>query len=412
MNQGNRFWSFFTGLIFFIGTVSPLLAQVDMDRIEQDVYILSDDKMMGRETGTIGEKRAARYIAYRFEEIGLKSPEGQDNYYHKFEAKTMANPHREESSRKTIRGRNVLGFYDAGVERTIVVGAHYDHLGMGGSGSLDTGDPEVHNGADDNASGVAALFGLAEMTVDNELPANILFIAFSGEENGLLGSKSYTRNPALPLDRVDAMFNMDMIGRLDEDRGLALYGVGTSPYWGETLPTCIPSDLPIKKTKSGVGPSDHTSFYLEDIPVLHFFTGQHEDYHKPTDDPDKLNYKGLEEVIDIVYCFLEKTARQDDIAFIETKNERSNSTPGFSVTLGVMPDYLFDGEGMRIDAVQGDGPASAAGLQDGDVVVQLGDIDVTGMQSYMKALSKFEEGDKTTVVVRREGEEHTYDIQF
>jgi C-terminal processing protease CtpA/Prc len=199
------------------------------------------------------------------------------------------------------------------------------------------------------------------------------------------------------------MINMDMIGRLDTARGLAVHGTGTAPMWSGVLDIANQDSIELIKKESGVGPSDHTSFYLQDIPVLHFFTGQHDDYHKPGDDPEKVNYEGIYEIVQLIRRLVVDLDDEEKLTFIKTKNESEN-TPRFSVTLGVVPDYLFDGEGMRIDGVSEDKPAQKAGMQKGDIVVQLGDSTVTDMMSYMRALSVFEKGDQTRVKFKR-GEE-------
>ncbi|MEP7169027.1 MAG: M20/M25/M40 family metallo-hydrolase, partial [Bacteroidota bacterium] len=189
-------------------------------------------------------------------------------------------------------GHNIIGYIDNKAINTIVIGAHYDHLGYGGEGSLYRGAPTIHNGADDNASGDAALIELARILKNsNDKSNNYLFIAFSGEEKGLLGSNYFVKHPTIDLKKVDYMINMDMVGRMKKDEHtLQVLGVGTSPEWKEVVEKINIDSVKIKEAESGVGPSDHTSFYLADIPVLHFFTGSHEDYHKPSDDEDKINY--------------------------------------------------------------------------------------------------------------------------
>ena len=192
---------------------------------------------------------------------------------------------------------------------------------------------------------------------------------------------------------------MDMVGRLKADSTLAVYGTGTSPIFKQVI-TASNDKFKLIEKESGVGPSDHTSFYLNDVPVLHFFTGQHEDYHKPSDDFDKLNYEGMETISNYIYDIISDLDDNGELAFRKTKNE-SDNTPRFKVTLGVVPDYMFDGKGMRIDGVSEDRPAQKAGLKKGDVVIQLGDIEVKDMMGYMKALSQFEKGQTTTVKVQR-----------
>jgi hypothetical protein len=296
-------------------------------------------------------------------------------------------------------------------EELVIIGAHYDHLGMGDFSSLHRGSPEVHNGADDNASGVAAMIHLAQKLQNQTLNRDILLIGFSGEEKGLWGSNYFTKNPTVDLSKANFMINMDMIGRLDPDRGLAVNGVGTSPLWDDVLSTVNTDSVKLVTTESGVGPSDHTSFYLQDIPVLHFFTGQHEDYHKPGDDVEKINVEGVLYIAGMIENMVVMTDGEGKMAFSKTKDQ-SNDSPRFTVTLGVIPDYLFDGEGMRIDGVSEDKPAQKAGILKGDIVIQLGDSTVTDMMSYMRALSAFQEGDATQVTVDRDGERMTMDIQF
>ncbi len=310
-----------------------------------------------------------------------------------------------ELKKVSATGNNVIGFIDKQAPATVVIGAHYDHLGYGHSGSLYRGEPAIHNGADDNASGTAALIELGRTLLSEKDGPNYLFIAFSGEEKGLLGSNYFVKHPTIDLATVNYMMNMDMVGRLDSaDRTLQLMGTGTSPAWEEIISSVNIDSVEIKRTESGVGPSDHTSFYLKDIPVLHFFTGSHPDYHKPTDDEDKINYDGQVSVMRIMLDIIRQANSRGGLAFTKTKDSDNKAVPRFKVTLGVVPDYAFDGEGMRIDGVSDGKPASKAGLKAGDVVVQLGRYGVKDMFSYMEALSKFKAGDETIVKVKR-GEE-------
>jgi C-terminal processing protease CtpA/Prc len=203
---------------------------------------------------------------------------------------------------------------------------------------------------------------------------------------------------------------MDMVGRLKADSTLAVYGVGTSPVFKQVI-EATNHTFKIIENESGVGPSDHTSFYLDDIPVLHFFTGQHEDYHKPSDDSDKVNYKGMELISTYIYDIITDLDDNGKLTFTKTKNE-SEETPRFKVGLGVIPDYLYDGKGMRIDGVSEDKPAIKAGLKKGDVVVKMGDSTIVDMMGYMRALSVFKEGDKTKVKVLRDGKEVEVEVEF
>ncbi|MCB0474721.1 MAG: DUF4910 domain-containing protein, partial [Flavobacteriaceae bacterium] len=337
---------------------------------KDDISYLADDKLEGRETGTAGEKAAAAYIADRFKFIGLK-PRGTDGYFQEFTFRPKTDPHSavnytDEKSDSTITGTNIVGYIDNKAPTTVIIGAHYDHLGYGGegSGSLYRGaEKQIHNGADDNASGVAMMLNLAQRLKNADKNNNYLFLSFSGEEIGLLGSNYFVKHSTVALDSVNYMINMDMVGRLKADSTLAVYGVGTSPVFKKVLEEQNKEFKLIEK-ESGVGPSDHTSFYLVDLPVLHFFTGQHEDYHRPSDDWDKINYTGMQEVSDYIFDIITDLNDDGKLAFTKTKNE-SDETPRFKVTLGVVPDYLFDGKGMRIDGVSEDKPAQKAGLQKG-----------------------------------------------
>ena len=321
-----------------------------------------------------------------------------------------------------VVGRNVLGA-SAALEDTTrrwgVIGCHHDHLGWGDENSLwrgvAEGDSAMHPGADDNASGVAVLLELASRhSVVSLTDHPLLFASFSGEEKGLWGSNHYTDEPSVAMEHVDWMINFDMVGRLRGDT-LAVYGNGTSPVWDSILETCNEADgagFELVLSESGVGPSDHTSFYLEDIPVLHFFTGQHEDYHKPTDTADKLNYEGMVRIADYAACIIRELGVEDSIPFTKTKDSSNEDTPRFKVTLGVVPDYLYSGIGMRIDGVSDGRPASLSGLRKGDVVVRIGDLEVVDMMGYMEGLSKFEEGQTTEVEVLRGGDSHVVSVTW
>lgn len=387
---------------------------VEKSNIKEDVSFLADDSLEGRQTGTEGEKKAAKYIANRFKELGLKA-KGTANFYQEFSFSPKTDPHTEVTFVKnedgTITGRNVIGYINNDAQNTIIIGAHYDHLGYGGDGSLFRDSIKaIHNGADDNASGTAVMIDLARKLRNTNTNNNYLFIAFSGEEMGLLGSNYFVKNPTINIKAVSYMINMDMVGRLKKDSALAVYGTGTSPMFKQVL-KAHNTKFKLIENESGVGPSDHTSFYLANIPVLHFFTGQHEDYHKPGDDADKLNYQGMETISEYIFDIISDLDDNGKLAFRKTKNE-SESTPRFKVGLGVIPDYLFDGKGMRIDGISEGRPAENGGLLKGDIVIQLGDSIVSDMMSYMRALSVFDKGDKTTVMVKRGNKEVSAVIAF
>ena len=314
---------------------------------------------------------------------------------------------------KKRTGHNVIGYLDNGASNTIVIGAHYDHLGYGEDhNSLWTGKAEIHNGADDNASGIALVVELAKLLKNSKLKNNnYLFICFSGEELGLFGSKYFTEHPTIPIENINYMINCDMVGRLnDSSPTITIGGLGTSPVWGKILPAKTKS-LSVKFDSSGIGPSDHTSFYLKNIPVLFFFTGTHKDYHKPTDDVDKINFTGEFRIIQYILNIIKETNDIGKIAFSKTREPQMGGAR-FTVSLGIMPDYTFSGEGVRADGIIDGKIAARVGMHAGDVITKLGDFKVSDINTYMTALSKYKKGDATKVTVQRAEEELIFDIVF
>lgn len=393
-------------MVSFLPIVNSQLA----NDFKQHISYLADDKLKGRYTGSAGEKLAADYIVKQFQSEGIYSVNGKPSakkYLQRFVYHMNV-----DSVRKKVKGNNVIAFIDNKAEYTIVLGAHYDHLGMGDSKhSTYRGEPAVHNGADDNASGVAMIIELAQrLKSSGYTKNNYLIIAFSGEELGLFGSKWYVTHPLVDTSKINYMLNFDMVGRVDSNK-ILVSGVGTSPLWKEAMKN-IQSPLHVKTSESGIGPSDHTSFYLQNIPVLHFFSGQHKDYHKPSDDEEKINYRGMEAIFDYVMNLIAVLDSKGKIAFTKTKDDEHEKAPKFTVTMGVMPDYTYEGKGMRIDGVTEGKPAAKAGLKQGDVIIQLGDLLITDMMSYMKALAAFKKGDTTTVKFKRGNEEMVKEVQF
>jgi hypothetical protein len=390
--------------------------QIEAIKVKTHISFLASDDLNGRGTGTADEKKAAEYIAKQFAEIKLQPKGEKGTYLQGYEFTEPANPHATtDTAGKKRTLTNVIGFLDNGAKQTIVIGGHYDHLGLGHDGnSLDANPKEkIHNGADDNASGTAGVIELARYYSNNNKKElyNFLFICFSGEELGLFGSKQYCENPVVPLTDVNMMINMDMIGRLEPtSRKLMIYGVGTAPEFVNLIAS-IKTTMNIMTDSAGVGPSDQTSFYLKDIPVLHFFTGQHSDYHKPSDDVDKVNIEGEKEVLEFIINTLSEIEKLPKLKFMKTRSAKSD-TPAFKVTLGIMPDYMFSGVGVHIDGVTEGKPAFKAGLLKGDVVVKLGEHTVTDMNSYMKALSMFKKGDTTKVKALRGNDLIEKDLTF
>ncbi len=306
---------------------------------------------------------------------------------------------------KTRTGNNVVGYIDNGAANTVILGAHFDHLGYGedGNSMLRTAEKQIHNGADDNASGTAALIELGRLLKTSKLTANnYLFIAFSGEELGLLGSKYFTANPTINLANANYMINMDMVGRLDETKkSISIGGFGTSPQWATVITNNKKNYFSIVTDSSGTGPSDHTSFYQKQIPVLFYFTGTHTDYHKPDDDAHKINYTGQTYIVNHIVNVITQLNKQPKLSFLPTREKTTRSTGSFKVTLGVMPDYSFTGTGLKIDGVTEGRPAAAAGLKAGDIVLTIGHINISNMDAYMQALQTFEKGQTVKIMYKR-----------
>lgn len=334
---------------------------------------------------------------------------------------------------KIRKGTNVIGYIDNGAATTVVLGAHFDHLGYGEDGNSRYEKREfitglatsIHNGADDNASGSAVLIELArQLKKAKSKNNNYLFIAFSGEELGLYGSKYFTDSPTVNLKTINYMINMDMVGRLqDSTKTLTLGGYGTSPSWAGIISSVqgngkeakrhpISNDLHIKIDSAGSGPSDHTSFYRKEIPVLFYFTGLHTDYHKPSDDADRINYKGMVNILRHAQQVIDQANGLGKLTFLKTREPQTGTSARFSVSMGIMPDYTYSGNGVRADGVSEGRAAQKAGLKAGDIILQIGEYKISSMEAYMQALSHFKKGDKTKVIYQRGQEQTTVEIQF
>lgn len=335
--------------------------------------------------------------------------EGYQKYFSDNSA-TLAVELNVQLSEKIFTGHNIAGFINNHAANTVILGAHYDHLGYGVEmKALDTGRI-IHNGADDNASGSAALIELARM-LKKKAPVNnnYLIIHFSGEELGTLGSKYWADNPSMAIN-ANYMINMDMVGRYDTSHKLTIGGYGTSPVWGEVFAT-QKTGLSVHFDSTGSGPSDHAVFYRKDMPVLFLFTGSHSDYHKATDDWEKINFEGERDIVKLVYQVIETTDGKGKLPFTKTRDTQTGRAT-FKVSLGVIPDYGFSGTGMRIDGVSPGKLAEKTGLKAGDILLQLGDFKFVDVNSYMLSLGKFNKGDKTKLRIKRGSEEMVFDIEF
>ncbi|MBS1681743.1 MAG: M20/M25/M40 family metallo-hydrolase [Bacteroidetes bacterium] len=387
-------------------------SQIDQTKIKKHIRILSADSLQGRGTGSDAEKMAASYIEAQFKKIKLKPYGDGKNFLQQFPFKGGMHGTGAEG-----KANNIVAYLDNNSATTIIVGAHYDHLGLGeNGGSLDANPKgKIHNGADDNASGVAGLIELARYFATNKVKEknNFVFIAFSGEELGLFGSKHFTEHPTFDLSSANFMINLDMIGRLDPaTKSLAVSGTGTSTVWETELKKLSSDDLKIKTDSAGVGPSDHTSFYLKNIPVLHFFTGAHSDYHKPSDDWEKINFAGEKQVLELIIKIIEDLDPSPKLGFLTTKNKSLSSARSFKVTMGVMPSYTSDAVGLKVDGVTDGKPAQKAGIVAGDVIIQMGEYAIKDIQTYMDSLGKFTKGQTVPVKLKRGKEDITVSVTF
>ncbi|AGA30862.1 M20/M25/M40 family metallo-hydrolase [Singulisphaera acidiphila] len=333
-----------------------------------------------------------------------------------------------EIERKDLVTKNVVGVLEGSgplAEETIVIGAHYDHLGRGGlfSGSLAFLSKDIHNGADDNASGTALVMEMARRLARraDPLPRRVVFMAFSGEERGLLGSRHYVEHPLYPLTSTIMMVNFDMVGRLNDKDELTIYGTGTTPG-AEALVDALAqsSGFKLKKIAEGLGPSDQQSFYLKDIPVLFAFTGTHRDYHRPSDDTDLINFAGMSRIADFAELLLLDLARRPQRPEF-TKVVRKGSQGGhggdvdpgrvsISAYLGSIPDYDDNVKGVKLSGVREGSPAEKGGLKADDIVVGFGGKPVATIYDYTESLGRYKPGDVVDVVVKRNGKEETLKI--
>ena len=416
-------------IIFLMIACSPsqsepevsLSINITPEDVKTHIAFLAADELNGREAGTADEAKAANYIADYFRDFGLE-PAGDDRtFFQEFTINTalLNNPHASEddTSGEKRLSKNVAGMLQGtgDSDEVIIIGAHYDHLGYGEFGSLYRGEVKrIHNGADDNASGTTGLLELAQYLSENRPATDILFIAFSGEEMGLLGSAHYANNPTIDLDNALVMINMDMIGRMNQDKKLIIFGNGTAEKWEEINTIANTDSLDLDLVEDGTGASDHTSFYYKDIPVLHYFTDTHSDYHRPSDDTEYINNEGITLTLNHLVRVIGQLDELDkeDMEFIAAPGEQQQSMRLEGPTLGVLPDYGYDGDGMKITGTNDGGAAANAGLEGGDIIIGLGGKDLADIYGYMEALNGLKKGQLTTVTVLRDGERLTLDLQL
>jgi hypothetical protein len=388
------------------------IAAADSSAIRTDIAYLASDRLEGRLTGTAGNDSAAAYIARRYGYLKLNAP--YPGYLQSFIARPAASVHAGDTAgKKTQNVVAMLKGSDAQLaNKYIVVGAHFDHLGRSTQFAMDpqAGDA-IRNGADDNASGTAAVLQLARMLSISRPKHSVIFVNFSGEEEGLLGSQYFVDNSPVPLDSIVAMLNFDMVGRLKDDK-LFVYGTGTAselPALVDSANLRIVPALSIQGGGDGFGSSDHSSFYAKNIPVLHFFTDNHDDYHRATDDVEKINASGEARVVNLAYDMIKTLDnRPARLSFIRsTRPSRMGpSSSGSQVYLGSVPDMSAGVvPGLKLTGVRAGSPAEKGGLAAGDVIVEFGGVKVTDLQSYSDALYAHKPGDVVKVVFLRDGKQ-------
>ena len=352
---------------------------------------------------------------------GLESEMKEKNNSVGFETGSVLSAKTNVELEKTI-SQNVAAILPGKVEglkdEYIVVGAHYDHLGMGGpgSGSRTPDTIAIHYGADDNASGVAAVIELAEkMAYEKTNKRSVIFAAFGAEEMGLIGSKAFMQNPPVESGKMVAMFNFDMVGRFDpENRSLSIGGTQTALETEEIIHRLNPG-FQLALFGEGIGPSDHTSFYLQNIPVFFISTGAHSDYHTPGDISELINYKGAVEVIEFAYALLEEVAGRDSALTFREAGPRFQRSRGgrFKVSLGIMPDYAgMEDRGLRVDAVTKGKPADQGGMIKGDIITAIDGKKTGNIYDYMNRLQTLEPGQTISVDIIRDEKETVLIIQL
>jgi len=381
---------------------------ITIDDFKAHITYLSSDGLAGRSSGTPGDRLAKDYIVNHFTNAGGSAErfvEVQEHYVSKSRLKP----------KNKVKTYNIIATLPGNDKKLkneyVVIGAHYDSvkntLGL------------IHNGADDNGSGTSMVLELFEkFASENNHKRTLVFMAFGGEELGLLGSKHYVNNPTIDLSKVQLMVNLDMVGRMDEENNVQLGGSPSAKNFSSKLhPFFVNSKINIIDLGKGIfSRSDHYNFYKKDIPVLFFFTGIHPDYHTATDDEDKINYDGMMEISKVVEPIIAEFANVEERLVFETmeeeEQEKMQSPSKMKVTLGIMPDYAFDDKGVKADSVIDNRPGQKAGMIDGDIVIKIKDFDIVDMYKYMEALSKIESGAKTQITVLRDKEEIVLDVQF
>lgn len=394
-------------LALLVAIATPLVAQ-SAEQVTADIKYLASDEMEGRGVGTAGLDKAAEYIARRFAEIGLQ-PAGTDRFFQDFALDPSA-PALAHSGIDAADVRNVVGMLPGSgplAREVVILGAHYDHLGFGGAGSLDPDSVGVvHNGADDNASGTAALIQAAEiLAARSGLRRTFYFVAFTAEELGLLGSDHFAKNPTYDADMAYAMINFDMVGRL-RDEGLMVIGVGSAAEFPSMVEDANREHgLTLQTSPDPWGASDHTSFYAQEMPVLHLFTNTHSEYHRTSDDWHLINAKGIVQVASFAADLAWEMATRDQrLAFLSVEAPPPASGGGYGAWLGTIPDMSGSPGGVRLTGVREGSPADSVGIRGGDILVRIGEFDIGDLYDMTEALRAYKPGDTVDFAVMRDGE--------
>ena len=389
-------------------------------RYAADVNWLADDARQGRGLGSMGLAEAGKWMEKQFEHIGLE-PAGDDGGYRHVFGVPIADPSNPHAQKGFVYAFNVMGRIPGNGEfdGVIVIGAHYDHLGFGDDGSLEPDSRAIHNGADDNASGTAALLEVARQMNERrgQLKRDVVFMAFSAEERGLVGASNIVRRPpeGLVIENIVAMVNMDMVGRLRDEK-LSVLGGDSAEEWDDLVgPLCDHYGFECTVGGDGFGSSDQSAFFAADVPVLHFFTGTHSEYHKPSDDANLINAEGGARIAWLVSDVASTVAnREGELTLVKT-SDGPQRRMALKARLGTIPDYAgpADGSpGLLLSDVRPESPAEEAGLQRGDIIVQIGDMEIASVQDYMVVLSESNPGDTARVIVIRDGERVEMEVTF
>ncbi len=398
--------------------------EVTVTELRDHISYLASDSLGGRETGSEGDSLAAEYIRQELASYGFIPLTGDG--FQRFP--WSANAGMDSAGgmiMETGRSRNVVmmlpGEDDSLKNEYIIIGAHFDHLGIGGKGSSSMKQDTigVHPGADDNASGIGMMLEIAEKfaLTKGSHPRTIICIAFSGEEKGLLGSKYFVNNPVIDMSKIDVMINLDMVGRLQESNILQISGIGTSPGFVDIMNTLNDtSSIKLALSESGYGPSDHSSFYSNNVPVLFFTTGAHTDYHKPSDTYDKINYEGMVKVSSLIFDiahYLDSLPQKLTFREAGPREEESRPMRGKGATLGIMPDFNgIEKNGLRTDIVTPGKPAANAGMKNGDIITSINGKTIANIYDYMSKMGELKTGQIITVEFLRNGNKMTLLIQL